>query len=291
MYQLKNDQLTIVATDNGAMLTSIQSADGLEYLWQGDPVHWAGQAPICFPICGGLRNGRAMTKTQKSIVLGRHGFARNSQFDLMEQEVDRLLFRLQSNSETLCVFPFPFILEIQYCLVEDSVAVTYAVTNPGKEILPFFIGGHPAFNCPIEDSLDFSDYAVQFDQEIARQTLANCEGGLLSAENLVQLEFDGRHLPLKQALFKNGALVFDQIASKSVTLTSSKGTHGLELTYPDFKNLLIWSSGTNAPFVALEPWNGLATLIEESDIFEEKRDLQLALPGETKAYTYCMRFF
>ncbi|MET3557336.1 galactose mutarotase-like enzyme [Streptococcus rupicaprae] len=291
MYQLKNDHLRLLVTDQGAMLTSIQSVTGLEYLWQGDPAHWAGQAPICFPICGGLRHGRAVTRSQKAIVLGRHGFARNSRFDLVEQEADRLLFRLQSNSETLSMFPFEFALEIQYRLVDDYVRVTYAVTNPAAEVLPFFIGGHPAFNCPIEEHLDFSDYDVRFDQEIATQVLSNCEGGLLSSENRVQLDFDGRHLPLKQELFKDGALIFDQITSKAVTLTSPKGSHGLELTYPDFKNLLIWSSGTNAPFVALEPWNGLATLIEESDIFEEKRDLQLALPGETKAYTYSMRFF
>ncbi|MFR3451263.1 MAG: hypothetical protein ACLTSX_06260 [Collinsella sp.] len=38
---------------------------------------WSGQAPVCFPICGGLReDGVAQTRSGKQIKLGRHGFAR-----------------------------------------------------------------------------------------------------------------------------------------------------------------------------------------------------------------------
>ena len=34
----------------GGELVSFK-AGGLEYVWQGDPAHWNGQAPILFPVC------------------------------------------------------------------------------------------------------------------------------------------------------------------------------------------------------------------------------------------------
>ena len=44
----------------GAQLVSYQDVVNTEYLWQGDPAYWKGQAPILFPIVGALRNERAV---------------------------------------------------------------------------------------------------------------------------------------------------------------------------------------------------------------------------------------
>mgnify|MGYP001533999447 CR=1 FL=1 len=59
-YALSNDSISIKVSTAGGSFTSIE-AGGREYLWQGDPAVWSGQAPICFPICGGLRDNSAMT--------------------------------------------------------------------------------------------------------------------------------------------------------------------------------------------------------------------------------------
>lgn len=59
-YALSNDSISIKVSTAGGSFTSIE-AGGREYLWQGDPAVWSGQAPICFPICGGLRDNNAMT--------------------------------------------------------------------------------------------------------------------------------------------------------------------------------------------------------------------------------------
>jgi hypothetical protein len=40
---LKNEHCAVTVTDAGAMLRSLVR-DGREYLWQGDPAYWAGQA-------------------------------------------------------------------------------------------------------------------------------------------------------------------------------------------------------------------------------------------------------
>lgn len=54
--KLKNDELTVEFKPEGATISSIKDRDGVEYLWQGNPEYWGGQAPVLFPICGSLRN-------------------------------------------------------------------------------------------------------------------------------------------------------------------------------------------------------------------------------------------
>ena len=34
-----------------------------------------------------------------------------------------------------------------------------------RVIMPFFVGGHPAFNCPIVAGDDYTDYYVEFEKE------------------------------------------------------------------------------------------------------------------------------
>ena len=59
-FVLDNGSIRVALSTAGGSFTSI-AANDREYLWQGDPAVWSGQAPICFPICGGLRDGHAMT--------------------------------------------------------------------------------------------------------------------------------------------------------------------------------------------------------------------------------------
>ena len=54
-YRLKSNEAEVFVLQEGAMLTSMIK-DGTEYLWQGDEAHWSGQAPICFPIVGVIKN-------------------------------------------------------------------------------------------------------------------------------------------------------------------------------------------------------------------------------------------
>ena len=44
-YTLKNKKLTVVFESKGATLHSIKDNDGVEYLWEGNPEYWSGQAP------------------------------------------------------------------------------------------------------------------------------------------------------------------------------------------------------------------------------------------------------
>ena len=55
-----NKFTVIFALQKGGTICSIEDFQGIEYLWQGDATYWSGQAPILFPICGGLRDDKAL---------------------------------------------------------------------------------------------------------------------------------------------------------------------------------------------------------------------------------------
>ncbi|MGT2666017.1 aldose 1-epimerase family protein [Streptococcus rifensis] len=286
MYHLKNDNLSIAIKTLGAELSSLKDSSGVEYLWQGDPAHWPGQAPVCFPICGSLRDGKAVTQTGKSITLGRHGLARRQEFEPLDQEEHSIRFILRDSAETREVFPFAFELIIGYELDGTSVKTTYEVRNTGDEALPFFIGGHPAFNCPIEEGLDYKDYQLNFEKLVEPYSFNHLPGGLLAKTDRVSVPFEGEVLPLDQALFADDSLAFEAISAKSVSLETRGGQKVFTFDYEDFPNLVIWSAGTNAPFIALEPWTGLATFDTESDIFEEKTGATVLPVGASKRFSY-----
>ena len=70
---LHNENVSVTLKSLGAELTSIKDASGTEYLWQGNPEFWSGQAPVLFPIVGCLRNGTATIGDNKTCSFGRHG--------------------------------------------------------------------------------------------------------------------------------------------------------------------------------------------------------------------------
>ena len=54
----------------------------------------------------------------------------------------------------------------------------------------------------------------------------------------------------------------------------------------NMNNLLVWSAVGNAPFVALEPWTGLASCSDEDGIFEHKRGMTVLAPNEIASFKF-----
>ena len=64
----------------------------------------------------------------------------------------------------------------------------------------------------------------------------------------------GRELAIDASLFEADALIWDRLASRSLTFASETGV-ALALDFPDCPHLGIWQK-PGAPFLALEPWQG-----------------------------------
>ena len=285
---IENKYLSVGVTTAGGTLTSIKR-DGREYLWQPNPEIWTGQAPICFPICGGLREGKAVTESGKQIELPRHGFARKMEFEPLNASEEKVELRLCSNSETLAKYPFDFELVARYELEGQSLRITYAVTNTGLESMPFFIGGHPAFRCPIMPGERYTDYSVRFEKPEGDVCRAVPSTGLIDVENRDPAPQDGLELCLSHQLFDFADTIYDRLKSREVVLEGLSG-HGVKVKFPDFDYLVVWSKPAG-DFVALEPWGGLSTCSDEDDVFEHKRGCIVAAPGQTVERSFTVQPF
>lgn len=270
---------------DGAMLNSLNK-NNTEYLWQGDAKYWAGQAPVCFPITGVLPNGE-MEAFGKRCTMKRHGVARINPFEVLEQHKNSVTFVQRSDENTKRDFPFDYELKIKYTINGDTVTNEYIVTNTGEDKLPFVIGGHPAFNCPLPKGEKFEDYKVVFDKNITKPCLRpNHHTGLVNVFEKFDEMHGGDTLSLVHELFEEkDALIFENCEAKSATLIGKSGK-GVKIEFQDMNNLLIWSAVGNAPFVALEPWTGLASCNDEDGLFEHKRGMTVLEKDETASFKF-----
>ena len=273
----------------GAQLMSLKM-DGGEYLWQRDPKWWPRCAPVLFPIVGNIRDDRA-DSAQGEIRFGRHGLARNYEFEVTEATESLVTLSLCSNDDTRSKFPYDFRLDMTYALADGALEQRFTVTNTGDVTLPFVVGGHPAFNVPApgcEDE-DFSDYALRFAEawSYASPTI-NTTTGLIDYQTRFSLLEDSDTLPITHRLFDVDILIFEDVPQRTVTLSGPSG-HGMRVDFEGFDYLGVWSAANDAPFVALEPWRGTATGTDEDDQFEHKRGMDFLEPGETAEYAFFMR--
>ncbi len=270
---------------DGAQLNSLVKND-TEYLWQGDEKYWSGQAPVCFPIAGVLPDGKA-NAFGKPCEMKRHGVARINLFEVYEAYENSVTFIQQSSEKTRAQFPFDYELKIKYTINGDTVTNEYIITNTGEEKLPFVIGGHPAFNCPLSDDEEFEDYRVVFDKPITRPCLRpDHHSGLVHVDESFDVMAGSDTLELRHNLFEEkDALIFYGCEAKAATMIGKNGK-GIKIEFNDMNNLLIWSAVGNAPFVALEPWTGISSCNDEDDTFEKKRGMTVLNPNETISFRF-----
>ena len=63
----------------------------------------------------------------------------------------------------------------------------------------------------------------------------------------------------------------------------------LSLYYNDFENLVLWTEKC-APFIAIEPWNGLPDLFDTDGNLETKKGILTVEKGEQKTYYHSITF-
>jgi len=275
--KLENDQYCFQCTTKAAEITSFfDKKNEIEYIWSGDSKYWSGRNPILFPIIGSSYNKKYWFDGTE-YQMGNHGFARQSEFEFVNQTDDTITLKLQSNETTKSQYPFDFTLFVTYQLINDTILVAYRIINESKNEMPFTFGLHPAFNCPLEKDKAFSDYYLEF----------------ASASNLVgnnpeQGKGITKRLKLGYQLFTDyHTLTFDNLSSPYLSVTDGK--HGVQISTVGYNKVAVWTP--QAPFICLEPWH-----IENSNIAYDKpfieRDATYVLSaGQSFLTTYTIKVF
>ncbi len=272
LYTIENDYLTAQIDDLGAQLHSMKSKeDEKEYIWQGNPAIWYGQAPVLFPVIGQLLDDK-FRYDGAEYPMAKHGFARKTLFEAADVEGARAVFLLKSSNETKAMFPFDFELEVCFELVGRALKVTHTVTNTDDKVMYFSLGAHPGFNCEIGDYLEFEE-----SEEGAEVEKIDKENIIIGRKFSVDL-VDGNKLYLTPDLFNDDALIFSDLNSSVVTLHGQDRT--VRFDFGDAPFLGVWAK-PNAPYVCLEPWYGVNDdRIRYGDI-SQKRGIQSLEPDES----------
>ncbi len=271
IYEIGNEKLKVAVKSLGAELSQLSDArDGTEYLWQGNADYWKGQSPILFPIIGGVPDGTYVLQG-KSYSINSHGFARSSEFELLEHKAQELCFGLGYSDETLKQYPFRFDLRVRYRLEQDTLRVQFEVRNLEDREMLFSIGAHPGFNCPLYKEESMEDYRIVFEkQETVQKRMKR--GNLLSGEKVEFLKGEDR-FGLAHSLFYDGAIIMDGYESTWVELRNRRNPKVIRVEFEGFPYLGIWSAKNDGPFVCIEPWYGVDSTEGDSTEFTRKEGL------------------
>lgn len=256
IYTLQNKKLTIRIDSFGAELKSIKdNQSGREYMWSGDKKYWGKTSPILFPFVGSLKNGEYSYRGEK-YKIGRHGFAREMEFQFVSQDDCSIVFALEDNEETKKKYPFCFRLEIEYEINEKNVRVKWRVMNKDNKTMYFSIGGHPAFACPMTEGFKRTDCFIKFEGvDGISTTLLEMESGLITGESK-KYPLESELLSIHETLFDHDALIIENHQTHQVSLCDENKKPYITVKF-DAPLFGVWSvPDSNASYVCIEPWYG-----------------------------------
>ena len=275
MYTISSGCMRAVIDSTGAQLMSLQSADGTQYLWQGDPKYWSDRSLTIFPYVARLTQGSYRYQGQL-YHMPIHGFAPTAAFSVTEQTDCAVTFTLESCPEFYAQYPFLFRYSIRYRLENATLHAEITVENKDEKTMYSGLGGHPGINVPLEKGLCFEDYVLEFPPCQPRRVEFTPACFITGRELPFPLE--GNRLPLSHHMFDEDAIVLKGIPGE-VTLKSLKGHRGVTLIAPDFPVFGFWHMPkTDAPYICLEPWSSLPSHQDVIEDLEKQVDL-ISLPA------------
>lgn len=284
-HTIRSGRLTATIKAQGAELCSLKHDAGLEFIWQTGSA-WPRHAPLLFPIVGRLANDE-LRHRGKTYRLTQHGFARDNRFVWAERGESRCALMLGESEATRALYPFTFRLTATYTLDDAGLDLALTIANTGGETLPASLGGHPAFNWPLQPELPKESYALTF-ANAESFPVRRLDGGLLRAAT-EQSPVRGTVLPLSESLFTDDAIIFDRINSSSVRYAAGHSAPTgpwLKMSWRGFRELGIWSKPSGAPFLCIEPWRGYASPAGFDGEFSDKPGLMHIAPGAEEQLSY-----
>ena len=273
-YKIENEFLTCEIDDMGAQLHSLKSKEnGTEYIWQGNPDIWYGQAPVLFPVIGQLINDKYFYNGVE-YTMPKHGLARKLLFNVKECEGAKAVFSLESDENTLKAYPFKFEYLVSFELKGKTLVNTMTVVNKTNGEMYFSVGAHPAFNCKVGDIIEFEQTETLATERIDKENL-------IIPEKFPFMENEKSFVITKE-IFEPDALILSEIKSEKLRI---KGENEIEFTFGKCPFLGIWAK-PGAPYVCIEPWYGVNDGREVKKDISEKRGIERLEEGGTFEFSW-----
>jgi galactose mutarotase-like enzyme len=279
VVQIASGDLRATIARRGAELVALEYG-GQPLLWHGDPRIWNRSAPILFPVIGRSPEGR-VSVGGRSYTMPAHGFARDRVFHMSAADGRSACFNLDADADTLAIYPFRFCLKIETAAERAKLTFAASIENKDEQPMPFGFGYHPGFLWPA-DRRERARYVLRFEaKEDGRIRRADLETGLMLPAPVAS-PLRGRTLAVDDDLFEQGSIQFEQVRSRSLWFGPA-GAAGLRIAFPDSPQLGVWTK-PGAPFLCLEPWQGLAAELNASPELASRPGMRMLAPGEVATY-------
>ncbi len=272
MYVLKNDFVEAHIAEVGAELRALK-INGEDVLWSGDEKYWTGIAPLCFPLCGGMKDNKIIYKG-KEYTIPHHGYAKVSTFTVVKTGKDFVTFMHKSDEETLKQYPFHYELYVTFTVHGKALDVSYKVKNIGEDDMYFAIGSHEAFATPE----GIEQYDIIFNEKETLDTFI-VDGPMLT-HNTKRVLTDSNVLPLYYSYFDIDALLFKDIKSNAVTLRNRITGRKVKLSFNDCKYFVLWTK-PGAGYICIEPWHGIKGMVDDDYDITNREGMTILAKNET----------
>ncbi len=268
-HTIRNEYISVTAENAGGELASVKRGE-TEYLWQRDPKFWHDSSPNIFPYIARLTEGKYVYGGE-IYEMKIHGFVKYANLELTAKTDTSMTFSLEDNDETRRQYPWHFLYSITYSLDQDTLLVETRVENRDEKTMYFGVGGHPGFNVPLESGLGYEDYYIELPDAADPVRIGFTPTCFRNGKDEPYALDNKKRIALAHTLFENDAIVLKGAGQKAI-LGSDKGERKLIVSW-DHPYLGIWSRTSEAPYVCLEPWNGLPSHDQVIEDFEKQQDL------------------
>ena len=276
--------LKIEVSNVGAELTSIKFNEK-EMLHDGKK-YWDRQSPVLFPTVGRLRDNKTIIN-DKTYEIPQHGFAKDMEFELIQETENAKVYMTKSNEETLKMYPFEFELYVAYIITGDTLTVKYKVINKDEKDMLFGIGGHPGFKIDLRQE----DYYFELEKKEKNIEFMEVEGSYISNNLAKNLLKDDKVIEIGKDSFINDAIMIKKFKSKTITLKQKEDKKKiLEFNMSDFPILAMWTI-PEANYICIEPWFSYADRVIETGYFKDKEGILSLKPNQEFNCKFSVKFF
>jgi len=237
-----------------------------------------GGNPILFPFngrCfdrGDIFFWRAADGVRRPIPI--HGIARQGDFRVTRLDARGFVAQFVPGEAAQESYPFEYEFTVTYRFEPFGLVCEYALTNLGRQPLPWSAGHHFYFTLPWSEGTTRADYLIRI--PAAKRLRQDATGALIAGPALQAEEslankalIDTFHTALR-----GNEVVFGE-KGRPGDVTVRLGT---EKVPPPEATFVTWTLADDAPYYCVEPWMGPANAVEH------KVGLHLVAPGETQKF-------
>lgn len=237
-----------------------------------------GGNPILFPFNarvfdrGDIHFWRAADGVRR--VMPMHGLARQGDFKVTRLDSRGFVAQFVPGEEARQCYPFEYEFTVTYRFDAVALSCEFALTNLGREPLPWSAGHHFYFTLPWSESTTRADYMIRIP---ATKRLRQDTTGALVAGPLLQTDESLGNPALIDTLhtgLRSNEVVFGEKGRPGDVIMRL----GTEKVPPPNATIVTWTFSDDAPYYCVEPWMG------PPNAPEHKTGLAFVAPGDTQRF-------